>query len=147
MLAVIYPWVKALHVVAVISWMAGIFYLPRLFVHHTEQVQVGSETDSLFRMMETKLYRIIMQPAMMVAWACGLLLAATPGILDWSAAWTYAKLGSVVGMTVFHVWCGRRLALFLEGRNDKPGRYYRMMNEVPTLLMLVIVFAVIVRPF
>lgn len=146
-LATIYPWVKALHVMAVLSWMAGLFYLPRLFVHHTERVTVGSETDGLFQMMERKLYKIIMNPAMMVAWACGLILVATPGVIDWSAAWSYAKLLCVVAMTVFHVWCGKRLKEFEDGANTRTGRSYRLMNEVPTVLMLIIVVAVIVRPF
>ena len=82
-----YPWIKSLHIIAVISWMAGIFYLPRLFVHHTEAVKVGSETDKLFQMMERKLLKIIMSPAMIVTWVCGLLLVATPGIIDWGAFW------------------------------------------------------------
>lgn len=143
----IYPWVKALHVAAVLSWMAGLFYLPRLFVHHAEQAPVGSETDSIFRMMEGKLFRIIMKPAMLTAWACGIVMAVTPGVLDWGAVWVWAKLASVLAMTAFHEWCGARLKDFEKGENRLSGRRHRMMNEVPTLLMLIIVISVIVRPF
>lgn len=147
LLFAIYPWVKALHIAAVLSWMAGLFYLPRLFVHHAERAPVGSETDPIFQMMEEKLYRVIMNPAMMVAWVCGLLMAMTPGILDWSAVWVWAKFASVLAMTGFHIWCGRRKAEFAEGANIRTGRSYRIMNEVPTLLMLLIVVSVVVRPF
>lgn len=143
----IYPWVKALHVAAILSWMAGLFYLPRLFVHHAEQAPVGSESDPIFRMMEAKLFRVIMRPAMIVAWICGIVMAATPGVLDWGAAWVWVKLAAVLGMTGFHMWCGARLQEFSEGRNRLPGRRYRLMNEVPTVLMLIIVVSVIVRPF
>lgn len=143
----IYPWVKALHVVAVISWMAGLFYLPRLFVHHVEQAPNGSQTDPIFRMMEEKLFRVIMRPAMIVAWVCGLTMAATPGLLDWGAGWVWMKLAGILAMTGFHEWCGARLKEFQAGTNTLTGRRYRMMNEVPTVLMLIIVFSVIVRPF
>lgn len=143
----VYPWVKALHVAAVLSWMAGLFYLPRLYVHHTEQAPVGSETDPVFLMMEEKLLRIIMQPAMVTTWACGLILAVTPGILDWGAVWVWAKLASVIAMTGFHEWCRARLKDFQNGERKLTGRQFRMMNEVPTVLMLIIVVSVIVRPF
>ena len=141
-----YPWVKAFHIIAVISWMAGIFYLPRLFVHHTEQVTVGSETDHLFQMMERKLMKVIMTPAMIVTWICGIYMAALPGVIDWSMIWPWAKLGSVLGMTWFHFWCAARQKEFVAEGNVLTGRRYRMMNEVPTVLLLIIVVSVIVRP-
>lgn len=141
-----YPWVKALHIAAVISWMAGLFYLPRLFVHHTEKVSVGSETDALFQMMEMKLLRVIMNPAMIVAWAAGLYMVAL-GIIDWSEFWPWLKALSVLAMTWFHHWLGLRRKDFIAGENALTGKQYRMMNEVPTVLMLVIVVSVIVRPF
>lgn len=147
LLYLVYPWIKAVHVMAVISWMAGLFYLPRLFVHHAERIPAGSETNGTFVMMEDKLFRIIMRPAMIAAWICGIVLAATPGVVDWAAVWSWAKLAGIVGMTGFHVWCGRRLEEFRAGENSRTGRHYRIMNEVPTLLMIVIVVAVIVRPF
>jgi putative membrane protein len=142
----LYPWIKALHVMAVISWMAGLFYLPRLFVHHTEKVEVGSETDKLFQMMEMKLFKVIMNPAMIVAWACGLLIVIG-GFIDWSSVWPWLKTGCVIAMTWFHHWCGLRRKDFVNSANIRTGRQYRLMNEVPTVLMLVIVVSVIVRPF
>lgn len=145
-LAWIYPWVKAGHIVSVISWMAGIFYLPRLFVHHTEKVEVGSETDALFQMMEFKLLKVIMNPAMIATWVFGILLIATPGIVDFASGWFWIKLACVIGMTGFHIWLGKRRRDFVAGLNTRNGRQYRLMNEVPTVLMIVIVIMVIVRP-
>jgi putative membrane protein len=141
-----YPWIKAVHVMAVIAWMAGLFYLPRLFVYHAEKASVGSELDTTFTIMERKLLRVIMTPSMLVAWGAGLLMIAGGG-LDFGAVWGWAKLLSVVAMTVFHFWLAGRCRDFAGGTNAWSGRSYRMMNEVPTILMLVIVVAVIVRPF
>ncbi|MCV6596678.1 MAG: protoporphyrinogen oxidase HemJ [Mangrovicoccus sp.] len=146
-LSAAYPWVKSMHVVSVIAWMAGLFYLPRLFVYHVEQVGAGSETDTLFQTMEMKLLRLIMNPAMISTWIFGLLLVFTPGIIDWTAIWPYAKFAAVGGMTWFHHWLGLRRKDFIAGVNTRSGRDYRIMNELPTLFMLVIVFAVIARPF
>ncbi len=146
LLATAYPWVKAMHVVSVISWMAGLFYLPRLYVYHAERVQAGlPEAEDLFRTMERRLLRAIMNPAMIATWLFGLLLVATPGIVDWSMVWAWAKAVAVLGMTWFHMWLAGRRKDLEAGRNVLAGRTYRMMNEVPTLLMLVIVFAVIVK--
>lgn len=146
-LTLAYPWVKALHIMAVISWMAGLFYLPRLFVYHAEKVQTGTETDSLFQTMELKLLKVIMNNAMHAAWAAGLLMVITPGIIDWGAVWPYTKGAAVIAMTVFHMWLSRRRKSFERGDNTLTGRQYRMMNEVPTVLMVIIVVSVIVRPF
>jgi len=88
----IYPWLKAGHIISVISWMAGIFYLPRLFVHHSEKVNIPSDTDTLFSMMESKLLKVIMVPAMIATWGFGLSLAIIPGVLDWSEVWPWVKL-------------------------------------------------------
>ena len=147
LLALVYPWVKAFHIMAVISWMAGLFYLPRLFVYHAERVQTGTETDELFQTMELKLLKFIMNNAMIAAWIAGFVMTITPGVIDWSAIWPYAKLLSVIGMTWFHMWLAARRKDFERGENVLNGRRYRMMNEVPTLLMIVIVVSVIVRPF
>ena len=147
LLALVYPWVKAFHIMAVISWMAGLFYLPRLFVYHAERVQTGTETDELFQTMELKLLKFMMNNAMIAAWIAGFVMAITPGVIDWSAVWPYAKLLSVIGMTWFHMWLAARRKDFERGENVLNGRRYRMMNEVPTLLMIVIVVSVIVRPF
>lgn len=140
-----YFWTKALHVISVIAWMAGLFYLPRLFVYHTESVGTGTETDDLFQTMERKLYRYIMNPAMTAAWIFGLMLVFTPGIVDWSEIWPWTKAGAVTVMTWFHHWLGLRRKDFLRGENTVSGRGYRMMNEMPTLMMIIIVFSVILK--
>lgn len=144
-LALMYPWVKGFHIISVISWMAALFYLPRLFVHHTEQVGLEGKTHDLFTMMEYKLASVIMRPAMIATWLFGLLLVATPGIVDWSAVWPWTKGFGVIAMTVFHVWLIRRMKGFQAGENVLTGRQYRMMNEVPTVLMIVVVFSVTVK--
>ena len=145
-----YLWTKALHVVSVISWMAGLFYLPRLYVYHVEGLKkqgvvAGSEMDQLFQHQERLLLRAIMNPAMIATWVFGLALVVTPGILVWSEAWVWVKAISVVAMTVFHMWLAARRKAFLAGENLLSGRQYRMMNEVPTVFMLLIVFAVILK--
>jgi putative membrane protein len=145
MLATIYLWVKAVHVMAVIAWMAGLFYLPRLFVYHAERGPIGSETDGLLQIMEAKLLRLIMNPSMIATWVLGLVLVATPGIVDWSEIWPWTKAAAVLGMTWFHMWLSGRRKDFVAGRNTLDGRRFRIMNEVPTVLMIVIVLSVIVK--
>ena len=142
----LYPWIKAFHVMAVIAWMAGLFYLPRLFVYHAERATVGSELDQTFQVMEEKLLRVIMNPSMIVAWAAGLVMLAM-GVFDWGAVWSWVKLGSVAAMTWAHMWMAARRKEFAAGQNTRTGRQYRIFNEVPTILMFLIVVAVIVRPF
>ncbi len=142
-----YPWVKSLHVIAVIAWMAGLFYLPRLYVYHVEQVGHGGQTDEMFQTMERRLLRAIMNPSMIATWVFGLMLAFTPGVVDWGAVWPYAKGLSILGMTWFHHWLGLRRKEFVFGPSRFTGRQFRMMNEVPTLLLIVIVVSVIARPF
>jgi putative membrane protein len=136
---------KSLHVISVITWMAGIFYLPRLFVYHAEQVQAGSRTDTMFQTMERRLLRGIMNPSLIATWVFGLALVFTPGIVDWSMIWPWVKAASVLGMTWFHMWLALRRKDFAAGTNQKSGRHYRIMNEVPTVLMVIIVFGVIVK--
>lgn len=145
LLASMYPWTKVLHVVSVISWMAGIFYLPRLFVYHAESVERGSPTDAMFQVMERRLLRGIMNPAMIGTWLFGLMLVLTPGLVSWSEIWPWTKAAAVLGMTWFHHWLGWRRKDFAQGRNLLGGRSYRLMNEVPTVLMVVIVASVIVK--
>ena len=140
-----YLGVKALHVVAVIAWMAGIFYLPRLFVYHVEQVVAGTPTEAMFQTMERRLLRGIMTPAMIATWVFGLMLVMTPGVVDWTAVWPWLKALSVVAMTVFHMWLAARRKGFVLGENRLSGRQYRLMNEVPTVLMVIIVVSVIVK--
>ena len=144
LLSTLYPWIKSLHVMAVLSWMAGLFYLPRLFVYHAERGDRGAEPAASFRIMEDKLLRMIMNPAMIVSWICGIALVLTPGIVDWSMIWPWTKAAAVLGMTWFHMWlAGQRRAL--AAGHGLSGRSYRMMNELPTLLMVIIVVSVIVK--
>ncbi len=145
-LTIAYPWIKVLHVAAVISWMAGMFYLPRLFVYHAERATVGSELDQTFQIMEMKLLKVIMNPAMIVAWVCGLILIGL-GAFDFGSAWAWIKIIGVILMTGAHGWLGARRKDFANGVNTRTGRDYRIANEVPTVLMLVILIMVIVRPF
>ena len=140
-----YPWIKSLHIVSVISWMAGLFYLPRLYVHHAERTDQTGHTHETFVMMEGKLLRVIMGPAMIATWLFGLILVITPGIVDWSSLWPWVKAFCVLAMTWFHHWLGVRRKEFAAGRNTRAGRTYRIMNEVPTVLMLVIVFSVVLK--
>lgn len=146
LLALLYPWLKAAHIVSVISWMAGLFYLPRLMVYHAEKVAVLiPEAEDLFRTMERKLLKFIMNPAMIATWIFGVLLVLTPGVIVWSAPWVWIKAASILAMTWFHMWLGARQRDFADGRNTRSGRSYRMMNEVPTVLMLLIVFSVVLK--
>lgn len=144
-LAIAYPWVKSLHVISVIAWMAGLFYLPRLFVYHAETVGQTGDTHELFCTMERRLLKAIMNPAMLASWLFGILLISIPGLVDWGSVWPWTKAASVIGMTWFHMWLGARRKDFMSGTNQLEGRTYRIMNEVPTLLLIVIVFSVIVK--
>lgn len=146
-LASVYPWTKAFHLVAVISWMAGMFYLPRLFVYHCE-VARGSAESERFKVMERRLLRAIMNPAMAATWTLGILLVLTPGVVDWSGFnWWHVKLAAVLVMSGFHGALSKWRREFAEDRNQRPHRFYRIANEVPTLLLVLIVVMVIVKPF
>lgn len=140
-----YLWFKALHVISVIAWMAGLFYLPRLFVYHAVEPK-GSAPSELFKVMERRLYRAIMMPSMIASWLFGLLtIAAVPGFLE--QPWMHAKLLFVTLLTVVHfVLEGHRKAFAVDA-NTRPQKYYRVINEVPTVLMIGIVIFVIVRPW
>lgn len=139
-----YPWAKAIHVIAVISWMAGMLYLPRLFVYHVD-AERGSVQSETFKVMERRLLRAIINPAMVVAWVLGLWLAWKG--FQFSGGWLHAKIALVVGLSAVHGYFARSVRLFAEDRNEKSARHWRMMNEVPTLLMIAIVILVIVKPF
>jgi len=145
-LAPIYPWIKAFHLISVIAWMAGMFYLPRLYVYHCE-VKPGTAESERFKVMERRLLRQIVNPAMIATWTFGILLVLTPGVIDWSWGWWHVKLAMVVLMSGFHGELSRWRRDFLEDRNRRPQRFYRIANEVPTLLVVIIVVMVIVRPF
>jgi putative membrane protein len=140
------PWTRALHLIAVISWMAGLLYLPRLYVYHCE-AQPGGEADRMLKVMERRLLRAIMTPAMVAAFLFGGLLLATPGVVDWSRGWIHAKLALVLLLAAAHGMMARWRRDFEAGRNRRPARFYRVANEVPTLLMIGIVVLVLVRPF
>lgn len=141
-----YAWIKAFHVVSVIAWMAGMFYLPRLYVYHCDLARGSSESER-FKVMERRLLKQIINPAMIATWSFGVLLVLTPGVIDWHAGWWHVKLAAVLLMSGFHGAISKWRRDFLEDRNTRPQRFYRIANEVPTLLMLVIVIMVIVRPF
>jgi putative membrane protein len=145
-LAPFYLWIKALHVISVIAWMAGMFYLPRLFVYHCE-VAPGTAESERFKVMERRLLRQIINPAMIATWSFGILLVLTPGVIDWSAGWWHVKLLAVILMSALHGELSRWRRGFLEDRNTRSQRFYRIANEIPTVLVVIIVVMVIVRPF
>ena len=141
-----YLWLKAFHVIAVISWMAGMLYLPRLFVYHAE-VAVGSPQSETFKVMERRLLRYITTPAMLASWALGLWLAFS-GAIDWSHdGWFHLKLALVIALSAFHGLLAMWTRDFALDRNRRPARFYRVANEIPTLLMIAIVILAVVRPF
>lgn len=140
-----YLWTTSFHVIAVVAWMAGLFYLPRLFVYHAEKAERGSALDQLFQVMERRLLKGIMNPAMIATWVFGLMLVMTPGVVDWSMVWPWTKAASVILMTWFHMWLGMRRKDFAAGQNSVSGRHFRLMNEVPTILLIIIVTSVIVK--
>jgi protoporphyrinogen IX oxidase len=139
-----YLWIKAFHIMAVIAWMAGLFYLPRLFVYHVERAG-SDEPVATLTIMETKLLRVIMNPAMIASWILGLLLVSIPGVVDFSALWVWLKLAGILSMTAFHMWLARERRMLAEGGHSASGRQYRLMNEVPTVLMVLIVLSVVVK--
>lgn len=137
-------WIKAMHVLAVISWMAGMLYLPRLFVYHS-QSSIGSEQSETFKIMERRLLRAIINPAMIVTWASGLWLAWR--VFDFSGGWLHAKIAAVVVMSAVHGYLSAATRKFAEDRGNRSTRHWRMVNEIPTLLMIAIVILVVVKPF
>jgi len=139
-----YEWVKALHVIAIISWMAGLLYLPRLFVYHCD-AEAGSVQSETFKIMERRLYRAIMTPAMIIAWLTGLFLIWQGGWI--TSGWLHAKLALVIGMSGAHGFMGRCVRDFAADRNLRSHKFYRVINEIPTLLMVGVVILVIVKPF
>jgi putative membrane protein len=139
-------YVKAFHVIAIIAWMAGMLYLPRLFVYHA-QTKPGSAQSETFKLMERRLLRVITTPAMLASWVLGLILAFS-GLIDWKADhWFYAKLVLVILLSAFHGQLVRWMKDFAQDRNQHSPRFFRIANEVPTVLMIGIVILVIVRPF
>jgi putative membrane protein len=139
-----YLWIKSLHVVSIIAWMAGLLYLPRLFVYHCGAA-AGSEMSETFKVMERRLLRAIMTPAMILAWITGLTLAVQAGFF--TAGWMHFKLLLVLIMSGAHGYMSRCVRTFAADANMRSHKFYRVLNEVPTLLMLAVVVAVIVKPF
>ena len=146
LLAAAHPWIKSLHIIAVIAWMAGLLYLPRLYVYHAD-VPPGSNRAAMLATMERRLLRGIMLPAAAMSYGFGLALAMTPGAIDWQQGWIWAKLGFVAVLTVFHVKLARWRIDFAAGRVYRTSRFFRVINEVPTLVMIAIVLLVVLKPF
>lgn len=140
----LYLWIKAVHVIAVISWMAGMLYLPRLFVYHAD-VDPASDQSVLFKLMERRLLRVIINPAMIVTWVAGLWLAWSG--FGFQGGWLYLKLAAVIGMSAVHGYFSGAVRRFAEDRNETSSRHWRMINEIPTVLMIAIVILVVVKPF
>jgi putative membrane protein len=139
-------YIKAFHVIAIIAWMAGLLYLPRLFVYHASSKK-GSEQSETFKVMERRLLKFITTPAMLASWALGLILAFS-GAIDWSRdGWFHLKLVLVLALTAFHGLLAKWTKDFALDRNTRPAHFYRIANEVPTVLMILIVILVVVRPF
>ena len=138
--------IKALHIISVIAWMAGMLYLPRLFVYHVD-AKPGSQTSETFKMMEEKLLRIIMTPAMLATWFFGILLSLMPHVAAWSSGWFHGKLLLLLVLTGIHGFFAKLRKDFAADRNERPARFFRIINEVPTVLMIGIVFLVILKPF
>ena len=140
----LFLWIKAVHVVAVIAWLAGMLYLPRLFIYHCDAAK-GSVQSETFKIMEQRLLRLIINPAMIASWALGLWMIYA--LYPISGYWIWVKLAAVVALSAVHGHFAKAVRLFGEDRNDKSPRYWRAMNEIPTVLMIVIVVMVIVKPF
>ena len=141
-----YPWIKSFHIVSVVAWMAGLLYLPRLYVYHS-MAPVESDRSETFKVMERRLLRGIMTPAMLATWAFGFLLTATPGLVDWRMSWIWIKLALVAGLTAFHFVLARWCSKFSIDQNRHSTRFFRLVNELPTLALIAIVILVVVKPF
>ena len=142
----LYLWFKAFHIVAMVAWMAGLFYLPRLFVYHAETAP-GPAVSETFKVMERRLASAIMAPAAILTWALGLGLAHITGQLSAPQTWFLIKMVAVLGLTGFHFLLLKHKRAFASDQRPKPSRYYRMINEVPTVLLIVIVVMAVVKPF
>ena len=136
---------KSLHLIAVISWMAGLLYLPRIFVYHVENFQKKEATE-VFEIMEKRLYNYIMRPAMLLSWLLGIILVLIIGIESFSFLWLQIKFALVVLLTIYHEYLGKCMRLLKSGKNEKSSKFYRIINEIPTILLILIVFIVIFRP-
>ncbi len=145
-LADYYEWIEAFHIISVIAWMAGMLYLPRLYVYHCD-LEPGSPASEMLKVMERRLLRGIINPAMGATFLFGILLLLTPGIVDWSMGWIWVKLAMVLAMSWLHGLYSNWRRAFAEDRNRHPPRFYRIANEVPAGLMVIIVIMVVIKPF
>lgn len=144
-LAPLYPWVKALHIISIISWMAGMLYLPRLFIYHCD-ADIGSDKSETFKIMERRLLRAIINPAMVASFVFGGALLATPGIVDWGSWWIYVKITLVLALAGVHGLFSRWRKAFEADQNIISAKTFRIVNEIPTILMIAIVVLVVVKP-
>ncbi len=141
-----YLWIKALHIIAVIAWMAAMLYLPRLFVYHAD-AKPGSELSETLKIMERRLLRVIMTPSMIATLALGIVLLFHFGPAAWAAPWWWGKLACLFGLFALHGLMARYRREFADDRNHRSAKYYRFFNEVPTVLMILVVVFVVVKPF
>ena len=136
---------KSIHLIAVISWMAGLLYLPRIFVYHSENIE-NENSSNIFKTMERKLFYYIMTPAMILSWFFGLLLIHTLGFSIFNELWMQIKIISVVILTIYHLYLGSCVIRFSNNQNNNSSKFYRIINEIPTLLLIIIVFMVVFKP-
>ena len=140
-----YLLLKSLHLIAAISWMAGLLYLPRIFVYHAEQLD-NKNQEEVFKVMERKLFNYIMMPAMIFTWLFGLGLIYTSGFSVFLELWMQIKIGAILFLTLYHFYLGRCVRLFANNQNIKSSKFYRIINEVPTILLIIIIFVVVFKP-
>ena len=141
----LYLIIKSLHLIAVISWMAGLLYLPRIFVYHVENFE-KKETSDIFEVMEKRLYNYIMRPAMLFSWIFGIVLIYLNGLDVLTSLWMQIKLFLVIVLSIYHEYLGKCLTSLRDGSNSKSSRFFRIINEIPTILLILIVFIVIFKP-
>ena len=137
---------KSLHLIAVISWMAGLLYLPRIFVYHAENSQ-DANISNIFKTMEKRLYYYIMMPAMILSWVLGFLIISILGFDVINELWMQIKLILVTVLTIYHFYLGNCISGFINNQNNNSSKFYRIINEVPTILLIIIVFIVVFKPF
>ena len=135
---------KSLHIIAVISWMAGLLYLPRIFVYHSEAYHESQK--EVFKVMERKLYNYIMMPAMLLSWLFGILLIHSLGFLIFFQLWMQIKIVAILILTHYHFYLGKQIRLFVENNNKKTSKFFRIINEIPTILLITIVIVVVFKP-
>ena len=136
---------KSIHLIAVISWMAGLLYLPRIFVYHAENIE-DTNTSNIFKTMERKLFYYIMTPAMILSWIFGLMLIFTLGFSVFNELWIQLKLIFVILLTIYHFYLGKFVSNFAINQNNNSSKFYRIINEIPTILLIIIVFIVVFKP-